>query len=220
MYVCKNTIVYLIKTPKALKYIYPSCYWTIPDSSKTVYLTFDDGPTPGITDKVLNILEQHQAKATFFCVGEQAEKHFELFESLRQKGHHVGNHTFNHLKGWTTSISEYLDNIKKADKIISSTLFRPPYGKASRTQIAQIKKKYHLIMWDILAGDFDANNTIEKIVSNVISNIQPGSIVVLHDSKKHGKKMLKALPVIMKKLDELGYSFKAIPCNLNKKIQD
>lgn len=204
--------MYFVKTPKALHYIYSNCEWKIsPTEQKTVYLTFDDGPTKSVTDEVLRILSNNNAKATFFCVGEQVSKNLDLLKQIKNEGHRIGNHTYNHLKGWDTDDNTYLENVEKTDREVHSNLFRPPYGKATRKQLKALKSKYRIIMWDILSGDFDQKNSTEKIVSNVLENLSDGSIIVMHDSQKHGDKMLLALPKIIEGIVKKGYKMDVIP---------
>lgn len=204
--------MYFAKTPKALTYIYPNCIWKVtPVDQKTVYLTFDDGPCKGVTNKTLQILAQHNAKATFFCVGEQASKNLQLLEQIQNEGHRIGNHTHNHLKGWNTQDSIYLENVEKANQLLNTNLFRPPYGKATRKQLKELQKNYQIIMWDILSGDFDHKLSTDKMVSNVLNNLSDGSIIVMHDSQKHGDKMLLALPKIIEGIVKKGYKMDVIP---------
>lgn len=204
--------MYFAKTPKAFTYIYPNCTWNIePTTQKTVYLTFDDGPCKGVTDIALKLLAQHNAKATFFCVGEQASKNLDLLRQIQEEGHKIGNHTHNHLKGWDTEDQSYLENIEKANQVLKTKLFRPPYGKATRKQLKEIQKDYQIIMWDILSGDFDHKLSTKKMVTNVLNNLSDGSIIVMHDSQKHGEKMLAALPEILEGIVKQGFQLEVIP---------
>jgi peptidoglycan-N-acetylglucosamine deacetylase len=186
--------VRLVKTPYILKRLYPHYVWHIPNKAEQVFLTFDDGPHPEITPKVLELLKQHNAKATFFLVGENAKKYPEIVAKILNEGHAVGNHTHNHLHGFKTSLEKYLENVDECANHVSSLLFRPPYGKLSRRQgKALIAKGYRIIMWDVLSYDFDKTISIEDCAKNVLKHIKPSSVIIFHDSEKAEKNMLYAL---------------------------
>lgn len=202
---------YLAKTPKIVQQIYPNLLWAMPSSSKTVYLTFDDGPTPGVTDDVLKILAEYSAKATFFLVGSNAEKHPEYLQLLSDQGHHIGNHSYSHKNGWRTKNEDYFDDVAKCSEFVESSLFRPPYGKAKRSQLKELNKSYKVVMWDVLSGDFNAAISSEKCIDNVLNNVQNGSIVVFHDSIKAEQRVLNALPKILAFLKNKGFTFEPIP---------
>ncbi len=201
--------MYFVKTPWYLKSLYPSLIWDIPSPS-TIYLTFDDGPVPGVTDQVLKILDDYHVRATFFCIGDNVRKHPELFETISKKGHVTGNHTFHHLNGWKTENEEYYRDVKLCDDVVHAKLFRPPYGRIGYHQIQELKKNYKIIMWDVLSGDFDSEVDIEQCAKNVISNTTDGSIIVFHDSEKAKEKILNSLPIVLKHFTEKGYTFKSI----------
>ena len=174
-----------------------------------VYLTFDDGPIPEVTPQVLAILAQYKVKATFFMVGENIDKHPEVFEQVIKAGHSIGNHTYNHLKGWKYSFKEYMANVDKFPK--QTTLFRPPYGKAWLWQrYALHKKGYRLIYWDILTRDYDKNVTPEQMLANIKKNTRPGSIINFHDSLKSNERMLTVLPQAIEWLQAQGYTLSAL----------
>jgi peptidoglycan/xylan/chitin deacetylase (PgdA/CDA1 family) len=154
---------------------------------------------------VLDILAKFDAKATFFCLGKNVERHPGLFRQLTEAGHAVGNHTFDHLNGWQTGSTEYFKNTEKADTLIVSALFRPPYGKITPAQISLLKKKYRIIMWDVISGDFDPGTSAEQCVKNVLKNVRPGSIIVFHDTLKAKEKLSYALPIVLKELTGQGY---------------
>jgi peptidoglycan/xylan/chitin deacetylase (PgdA/CDA1 family) len=202
--------MYFVKTPKIARSIIKKAVWNIPNNDREIFLTFDDGPTPSITNQTLDILSKNQVKATFFCLGKQVEKHPEIFQRIIDEGHAVGNHSYSHLKGWTTDNQQYLEDIRKGEAIIKSNLFRPPYGKIKRSQVNSLSPQTKIILWDVLPGDFSAKNDVEKIVSNTLNSVETGSIIVLHDNNKCGNKMLQALPVIIDKLKEKKYSFTPI----------
>ncbi|MDU8886666.1 polysaccharide deacetylase family protein [Yeosuana sp. MJ-SS3] len=200
-----------VKIPILVKKMFPNYIWDIPSETNTIYITFDDGPTPGVTDLVLDILKTYNAKATFFSVGENAIKHPELTKRILEEGHVLGNHTYNHINGWKTKTRDYLGNIDEASKVINSNLFRPPYGQLTPKQGKKlIENGYQIIMWNVISLDWDKTVSKETCLSNVISKTTKGSIVVFHDSVKASKNMLFALPKVLEHFSNLGYYFKAI----------
>jgi len=195
------------KTPQIAKLVYPGLLWEMSGSKNKIYLTFDDGPHPAITPKVLKMLDDFNAKASFFCVGENVEKFPETFELLKEYGHSVGNHSYNHLNGWKTANKNYYNNIEKANQLIDSKLFRPPYGRISPSQIKHLKKLYKIVMWSVLSYDFDARVSKEECLENSIKNSTAGSIIVFHDSEKSEEKMLFALEGFLKHFSKRGFEF-------------
>ncbi|MCB9188699.1 MAG: polysaccharide deacetylase family protein [Flavobacteriales bacterium] len=202
---------YFIKTPRLLHSLYRDAVWFLPNPDNKIYLTFDDGPVTGITSKCLDILLEHQVKATFFCVGQNIEKSQELYNRIRKEGHKIGNHSYNHLNGWKTDNKSYFDNIDKGAALTNSLLFRPPYGKIKRSQLKKLHTKYKIIMWDVLSADFDPKVTEEECIQNVLKHTTSGSIIVMHDNEKCGNKMLNCLPTILKELKAQGYQFEVLP---------
>lgn len=201
-----------IKTHWIIKKIFPNYVWDIPNNENKVYLTFDDGPTPEITEWTLNQLQQHNAKATFFCIGDNIRKYPEIFNKVIASGNSIGNHTFNHLNGWKTETSDYIENTKLCTTEISKLktknyqLFRPPYGKIKPSQSKPLRKLgYKIIMWDIISYDFDSTITPEKCLQNVLKNVKSGSIIVFHDSKKAFNNLEYSLPRILEFLNEKGF---------------
>ena len=188
-------------------------------TGKAVYLTFDDGPIPEVTPKVLEILKHYGVKATFFMVGENIDKHPEVYRQVVEAGHTVGNHTYNHLKGWNDSTEEYLVNVDKFPK--ETRLFRPPYGKATWTQRRALHQKgYTLIYWDILTRDYNAKITPEHMLRNIQRNTRPGSIINFHDSLKSNERMLAVLPQAIEWLQAQGYCLETLsPLNKQTKIK-
>jgi len=205
--------MYLVKTPFLLKKLYPKLIWHIDNDSRYIYLTFDDGPIPIVTPFVLNILKQYDAKATFFCIGDNVGKHPDIFAQIVNEGHAIGNHTFNHLKGWKTEDKTYLDNFLKADDLLHTNLFRPPYGRIKRAQIKllqQAKPELKIIMWSILSGDFDIGLRPEDCLDNVLENTGNGDIVVFHDSLKAFDRLKYVLSWAMERWSKEGYVFKSL----------
>jgi peptidoglycan/xylan/chitin deacetylase (PgdA/CDA1 family) len=205
---------YLIKTPKLIKFIFYNWFWSFSSKEKNIYLTFDDGPTPEITEWTLTQLKKYNAKATFFCIGKNIEAHPDIFQKIIKEGHSIGNHTNNHLNGLKTPNKVYLDNIEIASNKIGnarSNLFRPPYGKISiRQSFALRKKGYKVIMWDVLSADFDTSISNKNCLYNVIMNTRSGSIIVFHDSVKASEKLKFVLPKILGYYASKGYTFKKI----------
>jgi len=194
--------------PKLVQWMFPQRVWAFHASEKEVYLTFDDGPIPEITPWVLDELKKNNAKATFFCIGDNIQKYPEIFKRILSEGHSVGNHTFNHLNGWKTSTSAYLENVIKAENSMrknselriqnSELFFRPPYGKITSKQAKiLLKKGFKIIMWNVLSYDYDANVSEEKCLQNVLKNMKSGSIIVFHDSKKAEKNLRYVLPKVL-----------------------
>ncbi len=206
--------MYLVKPPLFLKLFYPSLIWNESRNEKIIYLTFDDGPIPDVTEFVLKTLETYKVKATFFCIGDNVIKHPEIFETIKKNGHSIGNHTFNHLKGWDTPSDIYLDNTIKCEQITQSNLFRPPYGRIKQSQIKKIRetfgKHYKIVMWDVLSGDYDPGTSPEECLKNVLKHTQNGSIVVFHDSLKASKNMQYTLPLFLQHFQDLGFSFQTL----------
>ena len=207
--------MYLTTSPYLLRIFYPQFVWKIPTKQKNIYLTFDDGPHETATPFVLNELEKYNAKATFFCIGKNVVEHSTIFKQIINKGHSVGNHTFNHLNGWKTDDGIYVENILQADKIIQSNLFRPPYGRIKKSQFKKLtsqisNSKFQTIMWSVLSGDFDVHLSPQKCLSNVIRSAESGSIIVFHESDKAFNRMSFALPHVLEYFSNKGYSFKSI----------
>jgi peptidoglycan/xylan/chitin deacetylase (PgdA/CDA1 family) len=204
-----------VKTNKWIKKIFSNLVWEIPNSENKIYLTFDDGPIPEVTEWVLDILKSEGIKATFFCIGDNIKKHPNVYKRILAEGHQTGNHTFNHLNGWKTENRHYIENFKLCETEIesfqNSKLFRPPYGKIKPSQSKAIRQLgYKIIMWDVLSYDFDATISVEKCLENVISNTEQGSIIVFHDSLKAEKNLKYALPKAIQVLKDKGFTFDVI----------
>ncbi|MBK9223972.1 MAG: polysaccharide deacetylase family protein [Flavobacterium sp.] len=211
---------YWIKTNELIKRIFKNYVWDIPNKENKVYLTFDDGPTPDVTEWTLSQLKKYNAKATFFCIGNNIEKHPDIYNSIIQEGHSTGNHTFNHLNGWKSKTEDYLYDVdlcanqiqKSTNHAIQSSIFQTPYGKIKLSQAKKVKELgYKIILWDVLSADFDSTISPEDCLKNVLSNISDGSIVVFHDSMKARKNLEYALPKTLDFLTREGYNFGTIP---------
>jgi len=196
--------------------LFPELIWHFtrknePDDK--IFLTFDDGPTPEVTPWVLRQLRKHNAKATFFCLGRNVDRYPDLYQSILDEGHSVGNHTYSHLKGSQTNNSEYYNDIELAGETIQSRLYRPPYGRFRKSQIREIQKKYQIVMWDVLSQDYDSRVTPRQCLSNVLENIRSGSIVVFHDSFKAKRNLYYALESLLEKCSS-KYQFSPIRVNV------
>lgn len=205
--------MYLANSPFWLQWLYPTLTWHKSRKQKFVYLTFDDGPVPVVTPFVLNTLKKFDIRATFFCIGDNIAKFPDLYLNVLSDGHSVGNHTFNHLRGWNTTNKEYLSSIQKCSDLIHSNLFRPPFGRIKKSQISQIRTHFpnlEIIMWDVLSGDFDTGISKEQCLQNVLKNTKNGSIIVFHDSQRAFEKLQYALPKALEILTNRGYAFKVL----------
>jgi peptidoglycan/xylan/chitin deacetylase (PgdA/CDA1 family) len=204
--------MYLVTTPWWLRKLYsPNLTWNIASEKKEIFLTFDDGPHPTITPFVLQCLKQYNAKATFFCIGKNVQQFPQVYKQILDEGHQVGNHTDDHVNGWKTGNIIYLKNVILAQQKIDSTLFRPPYGRISRSQVKELSPVFKIIMWDVLSGDFDTTLSPQKCFDNVASNATSGSIIVFHDSEKAFSRLEYALPKTLAFLTEKGYQMNSIP---------
>ncbi len=219
------------KTPGFVKTLFPNFVWNINTNNKELYLTFDDGPTPEVTDWVLQTLNEYNAKATFFCIGKNVESNPEIFQRIIDFGHFVGNHTYDHLKGWKTKAKEYIGNIELTDSVMmfqiqnskslyqndfsTLKLFRPPYGKFKNKQRKQLLELgYRIILWDVLSYDWDKSITEDTCLNNVISTAKEGSIIVFHDSVKASQNLKYVLPKVLKHYSEKGFEFKSLNENI------
>ena len=216
---------YFVKTPSLIPLVYRNQIWSFSSRERNIYLTFDDGPTPNITDWVLDILQQYNAQATFFCIGKNIEEHSTTFKRIIDEGHTVGNHTYSHLNGWKTSNKDYLESVLKTEKLIqkvrpetsnleprtSNLLFRPPYGKIKVSQTNLLSENnYTIIMWSVLSADFDKAIDMDKCLDNVKKNGENGSIIVFHDSVNAFEKLQVVLPKVLEHFNNKGFTFKRI----------
>jgi peptidoglycan-N-acetylglucosamine deacetylase len=219
------------------KIFFPSLLWNLPVKEKEIYLSFDDGPISEVTPWVLSLLKNYNAKATFFCIGDNIKSNPEIFQQILSEGHTVGNHTFNHLNGWKTPSEEYLQDTLQTEKLLSENiaayqqphfvktittseenkpfarvkLFRPPYGKLKFSQMRKLKKQgFKIVMWDVISGDFNENLPAKSCYKFVIEMSKPGSIIVFHDSLKARKNLKEVLPKVLNYFSKRGYKFRAL----------
>ena len=199
-----------LKTPNIIQWLFPKILWKQKNTNKTIYLTFDDGPIPIVTEFVLDELEKYNAKATFFCIGDNIQKYPSIFELVKQKGHSIGNHTFNHLNGWKNTNEIYFSNVEKCQQFTQTNLFRPPYGKMRYTQYKKLSNDYQIVFWNILSYDFDKNLNQEKAFKKLVRHTKSGSILVFHDSWKAFDNLNVLLPRYLEYFSKLGYKFEKI----------
>lgn len=206
-------ILMLIEQPPLLyRLLFPEAFWRVkyPSEKPVVFLTFDDGPVPEVTPRVLDLLDELGVKATFFMVGDNVRRHPELLEEVRRRGHGVGNHTMHHLQGMRTRGVSYLRDVAEADALIGSRLFRPPHGIMRWGQARAIKNRYNIIMYDVVSRDYNRRLSPERIFDNVRRYTRDGSIIVFHDSLKARDNMLAAMPRAVRWLQEQGYEFRTL----------
>ena len=210
-------MLHFYRTPAFLKKISENLIWNINTINKEIYLTFDDGPIPSLTEYILEVLSQYDAKATFFCVGENIVKYPNIFQAIVQRGHAIGNHTFNHLKGWSNSTSAYLQNVDECQALINNKidqrnhhLFRPPNGQLFPGQINALKNKYKIIMWDVLGYDFEESHAPKLSLEKIIQKTTKGSITVFHDNYKAEFKLKYMLYRYIEHFKSLDYQFKKL----------
>ena len=205
-----------IKTHIIIKKVFKNYIWNVPNDSKKIYLTFDDGPTPEITEWVLTELKKYNAKATFFCIGDNIQKYPQILNEILNQHHSVGNHTNNHLNGWKTAAEKYILNVTYCENELQkfeqyklqAKLFRAPYGKIKPVQSKMLRLLgYKIVMWDVISYDFDKSLSAQKCLKNVLQKTKSGSIVVFHDSKKAAANLKYALPRLLADLTEKGFTF-------------
>lgn len=207
---------FLLRISVCISIFFKKLIWSIPTKEKVLYLTFDDGPVPGITDKILACLKKHNVEATFFCVGHNVEKYPAIFRSVLEAGHQVGNHTFNHLDAWRVDKEGYLNNVEKCHGVLSKNgaetfLFRPPNGKLTFKLAEQLRLRgYKIVMWSLLSGDFLKSMQPKKCSRHVLRWVKNGDIIVFHDNPKTAHVTIATLEVLIPKLKEKGYLFKTL----------
>ncbi len=212
--------MYFIHTPSFIQSLFPNFIWRIPTKEKVLYLTFDDGPIEDVTPWVLDKLAEYNAKATFFCVGENAERHPDILDRLKREGHTAANHTYSHVSGWSSDNVPYFHNVRKCAHLVESDLFRPPYGRMKPRQAQFLLRHYRVVMWDVLSADFDSNINEKQCLANVMNNARSGSIIVMHDSLKAKKNMQYTLPRVLDHFSSLGYSFEKIQAHAHRAASD
>lgn len=197
-----------VTTPKFIQALFPSLVWRIETLDKEIWLTFDDGPTPEVTPWILSVLKKENVKATFFLVGQQIEKFPELVGAIIKDGHTIANHSYSHKNGWLTNKEKYLEDIENCQALMpNNKLFRPPYGKVTKVQIAVLKEKYKIILWDVLSYDFKQNNNPKRVQENIIQNTTAGSIIVMHNNLRSFKNLEPILEKTIQQLKAKGYNF-------------
>ena len=199
-----------INPPKFLKKLFPSFIWSIDNEKDGVYLTFDDGPRPEVTPWILDQLDRHNAKATFFCIGKNVEMFPELYSEILRRGHAVGNHSYSHVKGWGMDTGLYVRDIDTASDLIHSNLFRPPYARIGPNQASVLSERYKIVMWNVVSRDYSRRVSEKQCVKNVLPHLKPGAIIVFHDSIKSSRNLWYTLPFVLDEIDSRGYKCKKI----------
>ncbi len=211
----------LFTIPFFVQFLYPHRLWSLPADKKALYLTFDDGPVPEVTPWVLNQLKAYDAKATFFCIGDNIDKHPDIFTQILAEGHEIGNHTFHHINGFKTPAGAYLRNVLMAEEVISREMaghaqnrpkfFRPPYGKLTGKQARLLRQEgYEIVMWNVLSRDYDPQLSPVKILEKTKACTTAGSIIIFHDSLKAEKNLKKVLPPLLEHFSQKGFSFESL----------
>lgn len=199
-----------LSPPRFFQRFFKNIIWNFPLETEGIFLTFDDGPTPGVTSWVLEQLRLYNAKATFFCLAKNIEMHPDIFKTIVADGHSVGNHSYSHIRGWGTDTTQYIQDVIYANSFVNSNLYRPPYGRITPRQFKLLRHQYKIILWDVLSMDYSRRVSPRKVYRFVTDNARPGSIVVFHDSLKAERNLRYALPRVLEKLTEKGYVFKPI----------
>ena len=197
-----------VTTPKFIQALFPSLVWKKESLNKEIWLTFDDGPTPNVTPWILSTLKTENVKATFFLVGEKIEEFPELVDAIIKDGHTIANHSYSHKNGWLTNKKKYLEDIENCQVLMpNNKLFRPPYGKITKAQIAVLKEKYKIILWDVLSYDFRQNTSPKRVQENITKNITAGSIIVMHNNLISFKNLQPILKNTIHQLKSKGFNF-------------
>jgi peptidoglycan-N-acetylglucosamine deacetylase len=202
---------YLLFQPNYLvKQLYRGALWKVKSEGKEIYLTFDDGPVPGLTEWVLDELKRYGAKATFFCVGDNIRKYPDVFRRIIDEGHTAANHTMHHLKGFKSNVRTYLKEADECRELVGNDLFRPPYGQLTRLQYKALKRKgYRVVFWDVISYDYE-NIHPRQCLNTTLRNTRSGSIVLFHDNVKAEKNLRYTLPLFLKHFANLRFEFKAL----------
>jgi peptidoglycan/xylan/chitin deacetylase (PgdA/CDA1 family) len=199
--------MFIEQLPACIRRFFKDVTWRKSPDEKVLYLTFDDGPIPGVTPWVLDVLDKYHIKATFFCVGENVKNNPEIYQEILKRGHRTGNHTYNHYRGFTKNTEAYLLNVEMASAYIDSNLFRPPHGDLLLSQLRTLRKKYQVVQWDVISRDYNQKLAPEKVLDIVLKYARNGSIIVFHDSLKARQNMEYAMPRAVGRLLEMGYRF-------------
>lgn len=202
--------MYLIRPPFLYKWLFPKALFRMDSSEKTVYLTFDDGPHPEATSFVLDVLKEENVPATFFLLGKNAEAHPDLLARISSDGHTIANHGHEHLDGWKTNKVNYLNNFQRAAPLLGTQFFRPPYGRITWRQYRAISSNTAVVLWDVIAGDFNTTISPQQCEANVLRAVRNGSIIVMHDSQKALPILRNSLRSIIRTIKTLGYGFKKL----------
>ena len=199
-----------VTTPKFIQALFPSLVWRKETLDKEIWLTFDDGPSPQVTTWILSVLKKEKIKATFFLVGQQIEEFPKLTGAIINDGHTIANHSYSHKNGWLTNKEKYLEDIEKCQELMpNNKLFRPPYGKITKSQITALKDRYEIILWDVLSYDFQKNISTKRVQENIIKNTKAGSIILLHNNNVSFKNLYPILEKTIQQLKKEGYNFSA-----------
>ena len=203
--------MYFARTPRTAQSFFREVVWNVPGSGRDLYLTFDDGPIPVVTPWVLDLLKEHDAKGTFFCIGRNCAENPGILQRIREEGHSVGNHTYDHIPGRKTPMRAYLRNVLQCQAYTGTRLFRPPFMSITLNQTRALRSRFEVVLWDVLSADFDTDISSEECLRNVVDNVRAGSIVLFHDSEKAEPHLRYALPRVLEHFAAQGYRFKALP---------
>ncbi|MBP3547610.1 MAG: polysaccharide deacetylase family protein [Alistipes sp.] len=192
-----------------LRWIFPGVIWSI-DDPEGIYLTFDDGPTPGVTEWILHTLDRYDAKATFFVLGKNVELYPDLYQMILDRGHKIGNHTYSHQKGWRMSLERYIEDVDLAGDMVHTELFRPPYAQITRAQLHAVSQRYRVVMWNVLSRDYNRKLSPKKCLRGTIKGLRGGDIISLHDSAKSFRNTSYVLPALLRTAREMGLTCKIL----------
>lgn len=198
------------RPPRIFRLLFPGVLFRMPSSGEKpgiVYLTFDDGPIPEVTPWVLDVLDEFEAKATFFMVGQNVERNPFLLEEVVRRGHRAANHSLHHIRGLHIKPDEYLSDVECCEAMTGTKLFRPPHGWLTPAQLRHLKREYKVVMYDLVTRDYSKKVTAEEVFGNVKRYTRDGSIIVFHDSLKSYDKLKEALPRSLAWLKKEGYGF-------------
>ena len=203
--------MFIHQIPSFIPALFPRFTWS-KAADRQIYLTFDDGPTPEITDFVLECLSEYEAKATFFCIGKNVEENPSIIQRILAGGHSIGNHTMNHSNAWKMDYTAYQADVIKCQEVfnelqIKSIGFRPPYGRITRKMYREMDR---VILWNVLTGDYNATLSSSEIIESVLPLLKPGAIVVMHDSVKAFPRLQAILPAILRYCKEQNFTLSAL----------